>query len=67
MKKNIGNVGKLIRYVIAIAALYFVYSGVESPWSYILYVVAGIMAITAILGYCPLYSIVGFSETKEKR
>jgi hypothetical protein len=67
MKKNVGSTDKIIRYVIAVVALYFAYRGVESPWNYILYLVAGIMVVTAITGSCPLFSVFGISTNKSKK
>ena len=67
MKKNVGSADKIIRYVIAVVALYFAYKGVESPWNYILYLVAGIMVVTAVTGTCPLFSVFGISTDKSKK
>ena len=67
MKKNVGSTDKIIRYVIAVVALYFAYKGVESPWNYILYLVAGIMVVTAVTGSCPLFSVFGISTNKSKK
>ena len=67
MKKNVGSANKIIRYVIAVVALYFAYKGVESPWNYILYLVAGIMVVTAVTGTCPLFSVFGISTNKSKK
>ena len=67
MKKNVGSADKIIRYVIAVVALYFAYKGVEIPWNYILYLVAGIMVVTAVTGTCPLFSVFGISTNKSKK
>jgi len=67
MKKNVGSTDKIIRYVIAVVALYFAYKGVESPWNYVLYLVAGIMVVTAVTGSCPLFSVFGISTNKSKK
>jgi len=68
MKKNVGSIDKIVRIIIAIAAIYFAYSGkVESPWNYVLYAVGGIMLFTSILGTCPLFSIFGVSTDKPSK
>lgn len=67
MKKNVGNTDKLIRYALAIVALYFAYTGIASPWNYILYVVAGVLVVTAVTGVCPLFSLFGISSCKVKK
>ncbi len=67
MKNNVGSTDKIIRIIIAIAALYVAYQGiVASPWNYVLYAVAGIMVFTAIMGCCPLFSIFGVNTCKIK-
>ena len=66
MKKNVGSIDKIVRYVIAIIAIYAAYTGmVASPWSYVLYAVAVIMIGTALMGICPLFSICGVSTEKK--
>jgi hypothetical protein len=67
MKKNVGSIDKIVRIIIAIAAIYFAYTGkVENPWNYVLYVVGGIMILTSLLGTCPLFSIFGINTCKVK-
>ncbi len=63
MKKNVGNIDKIIRIIIAVVAAYFAYTTV-SPWNYVLYAVAGIMVFTTFLGSCPIYSVFGCSTCK---
>ena len=66
MKKNVGSIDKIARIVIAIIAGYFAYNGgFEASWiSYALYAVSGIMLLTAIIGTCPIYSIIGIKTNK---
>ena len=67
MKKTVGSSDKIIRYIIAIVAIYVAYSGmVMAPWSYVLYAVAAIMIITGLTGYCGLYSLLGINTCKVK-
>lgn len=67
MKKTVGSSDKIIRYIIAIVAIYVAYSGmVMAPWSYVLYAIAAIMIITGLTGYCGLYSIFGMNTCKVK-
>jgi hypothetical protein len=67
MKKTVGSTDKIIRYIIAIVAIYVAYSGmVIAPWSYVLYAVAAIMILTGLTGFCPLYSIFGLNTCKVK-
>lgn len=66
MKKNVGNIDKILRIVIAVVAGYFAYNGgFETAWvSYVLYAVAGIMLLTSLIGSCPIYSILGVKTNK---
>ncbi len=67
MKKNVGSVDKVIRFIIAIVAVYVAYKGmVASPWDYVLYAVGAIMVLTALSGRCPIFSIFGLNTCKVK-
>ncbi len=68
MKKNVGSIDKVIRFIIAIVAAYFAYKGgFEQVWiEYVLWAVAIIMLLTTLMGSCPLYSIFGASTCKVK-
>ena len=67
MKKNVGNIDKLIRLFIALVAVWAAYTGqVESPWTYVLYAVAAIMILTALAGTCPIWLVTGMNTVKSK-
>lgn len=67
MKKTVGSADKIIRYIIAIVAIYVAYTGmVASPWDYVLYAAAAIMIVTALTGFCGLYSVFGINTCKLK-
>ena len=68
MKKNVGSTDKIIRIVFAVAIGYFAYSTTfDSNWiQYVLYIIAGIMLVTPITGFCPLYTIFGVNTCKIK-
>ncbi|WP_156192697.1 YgaP family membrane protein [Corynebacterium kalinowskii] len=66
MKPNEGSLDRGLRAVLAIiaaACAAFVTSGTTSI---ILWVVAAILALTAAVGFCPLYRIFGISTCKVK-
>ncbi|MDH3321870.1 MAG: DUF2892 domain-containing protein [Flavobacteriaceae bacterium] len=68
MKKNVGTTDKIIRLLIAVAALYVAYTGmVDSPWHYVLYAVSAVMVLTSIMSYCPLFSVFGINSCKVKQ
>ena len=66
MKKNVGKIDKIVRVIIALVDAYFAYSGgFTAEWQeYALWAVAIIMMFTAIVGTCPIYSILGMKTNK---
>lgn len=62
MTKNEGTVDRAIRVVIAIAAVVGAWLvGFGSVWAWVLLAVAAVMLVTAAVGFCPLYRLVGLS------
>jgi hypothetical protein len=60
MKKNIGDVERVIRVIIGIAILSLAFIGPKSPWAYL-----GIVPlVTGVLGWCPPYSLLGISTRR---
>lgn len=58
MKKNIGNIDRLVRIICAVvfAALYFM--GVTSGWiGMTLLIIGGVLLATAFVDFCPIYKI----------
>jgi hypothetical protein len=66
MTTNMGNPDRLVRgFVVAPIALVFaVLIGIGSPAGIVLAVVGVIMALTAVVGFCPLYRLFGFSSER---
>ena len=66
MKKNVGSIDKIVRIIIAVIAGYFAKTGVfEASWmQYALYAVSAIMILTAVVGTCPIYSVLGMKTNK---
>ncbi len=67
MKKNMSNVDKGIRTLIAvvIAVLYYL-DIIQGTLAYILMAVAIIFLITSLVNFCPLYRLFGISTCKLK-
>ncbi len=65
MKKNMGSVDRIVRIVIviALAALYFT-GTVTGLWGTIALVAAAIFTLTSLVGFCPIYSILGVKTCK---
>ncbi|HHS95040.1 MAG TPA: DUF2892 domain-containing protein [Phaeodactylibacter sp.] len=69
MKKNVGNVDKYIRLIVALIIAVVLFMGkvvISSTLGIILAIVAVVFAVTALAGSCPLYSIVGISTCPVK-
>lgn len=68
MKKNVGSTDKIIRIILAIAIGYFAFTtSFETAWYQIaLYIVAALLLITSILGYCLCYSVFKINTCKTK-
>ncbi len=68
MKKNMGNTDRLMRLLAAVIIGILVYSGVlQGTLAYVLLIMALIFAVTAIVNFCPLYSIFGFNTCTPKK
>jgi hypothetical protein len=63
MKKNMGTVDRALRaFVVAPVAIVVAFLvGAGTIAGVVLFVVAGIMLLTALTGYCPNYTIVGIT------
>jgi hypothetical protein len=58
MKNNVGTIDKVLRIIIGLALISLVFVGPQTPWGWI-----GIIPlVTALLGWCPLYTIVGINS-----
>lgn len=68
MKTNVGTIDKLLRISMAIvfAVLYFT-GTVTGTLGIVLLVLGGVFLLTALLGTCPLYSMVGISTCPVKK
>ena len=68
MKTNVGTIDRLLRISMAVvfAALYFT-GTVPGTLGIVLLVLGGVFLLTALLGTCPLYSMVGISTCPVKK
>lgn len=67
MKKNVGNIDKIVRFIVAAVAIWAAYTHqVASPWDYVLYIVALIMIVTALMSTCPIWIVFGINSLKSK-
>lgn len=66
MKRNMGNIDKTVRIIIAIviAALYFT-NVITGTLGIVLLVLAGVFVLTSLINFCPLYAPFGLSTNKK--
>ena len=61
MSKNESNLDRMIRVAVAVIAIVAgVAVGSSSLLGIVLFVVAAVMVVTAAVGFCPLYRLMGF-------
>ena len=68
MKKNMGNSDRIIRILLAavVAVLYFT-GIVTGTLGIVLMVIAGIFVVTSLVGFCPLYTLLGINTCSSKK
>lgn len=65
MTTNVGSTDKIIRIgLAAVAALIAVLTGAGTVGGILLFVVAGVLLVTALVGFCPLYRLFGVNSCK---
>lgn len=63
MKTNVGGIDRIVRIVLGVALIALTLTGAIGVWGWI-----GIVPLaTAAIGYCPLYSVFGFSTCPARR
>ena len=67
MKKNMGGLDRGVRFLLGIALLVMGLTGVFGGAVAIVgYVLAALLVVTAIVGYCPPYALLGISTRRPK-
>jgi hypothetical protein len=65
MSRNESNLDRMIRVALAVVAVVgAVIIGASSLLGAVLFVVAGILLVTAAVGFCPLYRLLGIDTDK---
>jgi hypothetical protein len=58
--KNVGSIDRLLRILVGAVLVALVFVGPQTPWGWI-----GVVPIfTAIIGWCPAYTLLGFKTCK---
>jgi Protein of unknown function (DUF2892) len=67
MEKNVSGVDKVVRILAAVVVLVLYFTSVISgTLAIILLILAGILVLTSVIGFCPLYRLIGSSTRKEE-
>jgi fatty acid desaturase len=60
MRKNVGNIDRALRLIAAVIAIALAFMGVLTGTAAIVaYVVAGVLVLTSLVSFCPLYRLLG--------
>jgi hypothetical protein len=62
MKSNVGGIDRVLRIVLGLALIALTLTGAIGAWGWL-----GLVPLaTAALGFCPLYTVLGFSSCPVK-
>ncbi|MEQ8218723.1 MAG: DUF2892 domain-containing protein [Arenibacter sp.] len=68
MKRNMGNLDRTVRFVIAAALIALYYNGtISGVLGIVLVVLAIVFFLTSFMGFCPLYLPFGIRTCKTKK
>ncbi|MBV1694279.1 MAG: DUF2892 domain-containing protein [Hyphomicrobiales bacterium] len=60
MTRNIGNIERVVRGIVGLAAISLVFVGPQTAWGWL-----GLIPLaTAIVGWCPPYALLGISTCR---
>lgn len=63
MLKNMAGVDRLVRAVVAALFVFVVYMGfIEGPMGWLLLAMAAVLFLTAVVGHCPVYKLIGIDS-----
>jgi hypothetical protein len=66
MKKNMGSIDKIIRFIIAaVFVILYVTHVVTGTLGIVLLVLAAVFVLTSLVSFCPLYPLLGMNTNKE--
>lgn len=68
MKQNMGNADRIIRVLLAAVFAYLYFSGtISGTIGLVLVILGGVFVLTSLIGFCPLYTIVGINTCPTKK
>ena len=63
MKSNVGGIDRILRVVVGLVLIALTLTGTIGAWGWI----GVVPLLTAALGFCPLYTVLGFSTCPMKK
>lgn len=63
MQTNVGNIDRILRAVIGLALIALTWAGTIGVWGWI----GVVPLLTAAVGFCPVYTMLGFSSCPMKK
>ena len=63
MQTNVGTIDRIVRAVIGLALIALTLAGTIGAWGWI----GVVPLLTAALGFCPIYTMLGFSSCPMKK
>ena len=61
MNSNVGGIDRSLRILIGLALIASIFVGPQTPWGWI-----GVVPLaTALIGWCPLYTLFGWNTGKK--
>ncbi len=68
MKKNVGNTDRIIRVLLAAVFAWLYFGGIVTGTAGLILVVLGaIFLVTALVGFCPIYAVLGMNTGPVKK
>jgi putative effector of murein hydrolase LrgA (UPF0299 family) len=60
MKKNVGTIDAIVRFIIAVGIGVLIYREIlTGAWAIILGIIASVLLITGLIGWCGFYALTG--------
>ncbi len=65
IKQNESTLDRIVRAVVGVILLYAGLGGLLiGGWAFVVDIIGAVLLITAAVGFCPLYALLGFSTHK---
>ncbi|WP_405350944.1 DUF2892 domain-containing protein [Nonlabens sp. Asnod3-H03] len=68
MKKNLGNIDRIVRVLFAvIVSILFFTNVITGTLGIILLIIGGVLLATSFMNFCPLYAVLGINSCPVKK